>query len=98
MYYIQSRRKGIPYIQKKRRKANCIGHILGRNCLLEHGSEGNVEGRERRGRRLKQLLDDLKETRGYCKLKEEALDLALWRTCFRTGNGPVRQTTHYVIG
>jgi hypothetical protein len=24
----------------------------------------------RRGRRPKQLLDDLKETRGYCELKE----------------------------
>jgi hypothetical protein len=28
----------------------------------------------RRGRRLKQLLDDLKEKRKYYKLKEEALD------------------------
>ena len=27
-----------------------------------------------RGRRRKQLLYDLKEKRGYCKLKEEALD------------------------
>jgi hypothetical protein len=27
----------------------------------------------RRGRRLKSLLDDLKEKRGYWKLKEEAL-------------------------
>jgi len=29
----------------------------------------------RRGRRRKQLLDDLKEMRGYRKLKEEALGL-----------------------
>jgi len=28
----------------------------------------------RRGRIRKQLLDDLKETRGYWKLKDEALD------------------------
>ena len=28
----------------------------------------------RRGRRHKQILDDLKETRGYWKLEEEALD------------------------
>ena len=28
---------------------------------------------ERRGRRCKQLLYDLKERTGYCKLKEEAL-------------------------
>jgi len=29
----------------KRRKANWIGHILRRSCLLEHVSEGKVEGR-----------------------------------------------------
>ena len=34
----------------------------------------------RRGRRLKQLLSDLNEKRGYWKLKEEALDHAVWRT------------------
>jgi hypothetical protein len=27
--------------------------------------------RGRRGRRRKQILDDLKEKRGYCKLKQE---------------------------
>jgi hypothetical protein len=26
----------------------------------------------------KQLLDDFKNKRGYCKLKEEALDRTLW--------------------
>ena len=31
------------------------------------------------------LLDDLKETRGYRKLKQEALDRTLWRTRFRRG-------------
>jgi len=39
-----------------------------------------VTGRE--GRRRNQLVDDLKETRGYWKLKEEALDRTVWRTCF----------------
>ena len=29
----------------KRRKANCIGHTLGRNCLLKHVIEGKIEGR-----------------------------------------------------
>jgi hypothetical protein len=61
----------------KRRKANWIGHILRRNCLLKHMIEGKLEGRiemtGRRGRRRKQLLDDLKEKRRYWKLKEEAL-------------------------
>jgi len=28
----------------------------------------------RQGRRRKKLLDDLKDRRGYCELKEEALD------------------------
>jgi hypothetical protein len=47
-----------------------------------------------RGRRREQLPDALKETRGYLKLKEEALDLILWRTHFRSGCEPVvRQIT-----
>jgi len=33
----------------------------------------------RRGRRRKKLLDDLKDRRGYCQLKEESLDRTLWR-------------------
>ena len=44
---------------------------------------------ERRGGRSKQLLNDLKEKTRYCKLKEEALDRALWRTRCRTGYGNV---------
>jgi hypothetical protein len=28
----------------KRRKANWIGHILGRNCLPKHVFEGKIEG------------------------------------------------------
>jgi len=37
----------------------------------------------RRGeRRRTQLLNDLKKTRGYCKLKEEATDRILLRTSF----------------
>jgi hypothetical protein len=62
-------------------KAKWIGHILRRNCLLKHVTEGKLEGRiemtGRRGRRRKQLLDDLTEKRRYWKLKEEALDRTL---------------------
>jgi hypothetical protein len=36
----------------------------------------------RRGRRRKQVMDDLKEMRRYCELKEEALDGTRWRACF----------------
>jgi hypothetical protein len=28
----------------KKRKANWIGHILRRNCLLKHGIKGKIEG------------------------------------------------------
>jgi hypothetical protein len=49
----------------------------------------------RLGRRHKQLLDDLRETRRYWKLKEEALDLTVWRTRLGRGYGPVvRQTVN----
>jgi hypothetical protein len=39
--------------------------------VVEGRIEGRIEMTGSRGRRPKQLLDDLKETRGYCKLKEE---------------------------
>ena len=66
-----------------KRKAKWIGHILRRNCLLQRVIEGKIKGgievAERRGRRRRKLLDDLKERRGYSHLKEEALygELAL---------------------
>ena len=48
----------------------------------------------RQGRRRKKLLDDLKDRRGYCHLKEEALDRSMWRDRFGRGFEPVvRQTT-----
>ena len=64
----------------KRRKGNWIGHSWRRKCLLKHVIEGKREGKELRGRRRKQLLDDLKGNSGYCKLKEEALDRNVWGT------------------
>jgi hypothetical protein len=36
--------------------------------------EGRIEVAERRGKRCRILLDDLKETKGYWTLKDEALD------------------------
>ena len=42
-----------------------------------------------RGRRRKELLDDIKDMRGYCQLKEEALDRTMWRNRFGRGFGPV---------
>jgi len=81
-----------------KRKANWIGHILGRNCLLQRVTErkiqGGIEVTGRRGRRHRKLLDDLNERRGYSHLKEEAMDRTMWRARFGRGFGPVvRQTT-----
>ena len=79
-------------------KANWIGHILRRNCLLQRVIEGKmqrgIEVTGKQGRRRTKLLDDLKERRGYSYLKEEALDRTMWRARFGRGFGPVvRQTT-----
>jgi hypothetical protein len=60
-----------------KRKANWIGHILHRKCLLQHIIEGKVNGgievTGKRGRRRRKLLDDFRKWRGYSPLKEEAL-------------------------
>jgi len=52
----------------RKRKANWIGHILRRNCLLQGVIEGKIQGgievTGRQGRRCRKLLDDLKERRG----------------------------------
>jgi hypothetical protein len=49
-------------------KANWIGHILRRNCLLRQVIEGKIKGGieviGRRGRRRRKLLDNLKERKG----------------------------------
>ena len=74
-------------------KANWIGHILRRHCLLQQVIEGKIKGQievtRRRGRRHKKLLDDLKDRRGYCQLKEEALYHTMWRNRFGRGCEPV---------
>ena len=48
-----------------KRKANWIGHIVRRNCLLKQVIEGKIKGQieltRRQGRRPKKLLDDLKD-------------------------------------
>jgi hypothetical protein len=73
--YNKSRQKYPTYNKKK--EANWIGHILSRNYVLEHTIEGNIEGLGRQGRKCKQLLDDLKETRRYWKMQQEALHRTL---------------------
>ena len=77
----------------RKRKANGIGHILRRNCLLQWINEGKIQGgievTGRQGRRRRKLLDDVKERSGYSHLKEEALDHTMWRARFGRGFGPV---------
>jgi len=50
-------------------KANWIGHILCRNCLLQRVIEGKIKVgigvTGRRGRKRRKLLDNLKKRRGY---------------------------------
>jgi hypothetical protein len=82
----------------RKRKANWIGHIFRGNCILQRVIEAKIQGgievTGRQGRRRRKLLDDLKERRGNSHLKEEALDLTMWRARFGRGFGPVvRQTT-----
>ena len=77
----------------RKRKADWIGHILRSNCLLQRGIEGKIQGgievTGRQRRRRRKLLDDLKERRRYSHLKEEALDLTMWKVRFGRGFGPV---------
>ena len=65
-----------------------------KNIILQRVIEGKIKGEieviGRRGRRRRKLLDDLKERRGYCQLKEEALDRTMWRAGF--GNRSDRKT------
>ena len=57
------------------RKANWIGHILRRNCLLKQVIEGKIKGEmevaRKRGKSRKKLLDDLKDRREYSHLKRK---------------------------
>jgi len=97
-YYLRVKEQRNILLEISKRKANWIGHILRRNCLLKQVIERNIKGgievTGRRRRRRRKLLDDLKERRGYSHLKEEALDHTIWRACFGRGCRPVvRQTT-----
>ena len=75
----------------RKRKANWIGHLWRRNCILKQVIEGKIKGgievTGRRGRRRRKLLDDLKERRGYSHLKEEVLERTMWRAGFGRGLG-----------
>jgi hypothetical protein len=69
LHTVEEERNILPTI--KIRKIKWICHILRGNCLLRYviarKMEGRIEVKERRGKRRKQLPDDLKERRGYWK-------------------------------
>jgi predicted Holliday junction resolvase-like endonuclease len=73
-------------------RSTCIKCLV--RHVIERKLEGTIEMTGRRGRRRKQLLDDLKVKRRYWKLEEEALDRTMRRTLFGRGYRPgVRHTT-----
>jgi hypothetical protein len=98
IYYLGVKGQSNILHEIRKRKPNWINHILSRNCLLQRVTEGKMQGgievTGRQGRRLRKLLDDLEERRGYSHLKEEALNRSMWTARFGRGFGPVvRQTT-----
>jgi hypothetical protein len=95
---IESRSRGISYMKYVNERRTglvtfCVETAFYSGLLKERYEEG-MEVTGRRGRRRRKLLDDLKERRGYCHLKEEALDRTMWRAGRGRGFGlVVRQTT-----
>jgi hypothetical protein len=68
----------------KRRKANWIGHMLRRNCLLKQVMKGKREGTGRQGRRCKKLVEGLREKEKILKFESSKIELLsleklLWR-------------------
>jgi hypothetical protein len=63
MYYLRVKEQRNILHEICKRKANWIGHILRRNCLLQRVIEGKTKGgiemTGRQGRRRRKLLDDL---------------------------------------
>ena len=49
----ESRSRGIILHEISKRKANWIGHILCRNCLLQQGIVGKMKGRDRSDRKMR---------------------------------------------
>jgi hypothetical protein len=53
-----------------------------------HSTEEKIEGTGIRGRRRKQLLNEIKTMRRCWKLKEKAQDRTVWRNRFGRDCGP----------
>ena len=73
LHRVEEKGNNLPKIEWRK-----VGHVWRMNYLLTRAIEGNIEGTKGRGRRCKQLLDDLKKK--TLNLKAEALGGSLWRT------------------
>jgi hypothetical protein len=76
------------YLESRSRGISCMKYVNGRrtglvtfwvetasyNGVIEGEIKGGIEVTGRRGIRRRNLLDELRERRGYSHLKEEALD------------------------
>jgi len=74
---VGERRKLLQAVQK--RKSNWLGHVLRRQCLQRDMLEGSVEGRLKRGRLRRKIIDDMKQEKNYQELKFMAEDRRGWR-------------------
>ena len=76
-----------------RRNANWIGHLLRRNFLLNHVTEGKIEewigATRRRGKRSKQLLDGLNEIKKGNN-RWHSVESSLWKRCLTCREGKSR--------
>ena len=80
----------------KWRKFNWIGHILRRNCLLTSYWKEKNKGREDKEEDVRSYWNGIKETRRYCKLKDEAIDRTLWRTGWGSGQYSVANAWKWI--
>ena len=74
--------KFLTYRREEDRKANWIGYILRRNCLLHDVIEGQTTEVKGVEKKRTQFLDDLRNRRRYRELKEETEDRKRWRRQF----------------
>jgi hypothetical protein len=92
-WYKQSRRKGTSYIQYDEGTLTGLVTSCVEAAFYTMVFKERDKGREIRGSRCKQLLDNVKETRNYGQLKEAALDRTLLRTrSFRGCGRTVKKT------
>ena len=63
-------------LRTRPKRGRQTGHILRRSCITKHVITGKIEGEikvtGRRGRRRKQILDYVKEMRGYRRMKSRS--------------------------